>query len=175
MSCCMHLDTIGNVHWHFSSKGSAGQAAYSMLSVALTTGIKFRGWNPVRAAPHGDHLGEAAWLEDGRHEQNVGAGVDQVAQRLVVRKVQARAIVVLPRQVARQRVELALRGSWHVLFLPPLRRCECAKLPRKLNSKRDDRSRLSGTCCRQGMTRSHELGAQVHALLHHVRRYEQPE
>ena len=37
------------------------------------------GTGDAASSPHGNHLGEAAGLEDGRHQQHVRARVDEVA------------------------------------------------------------------------------------------------
>lgn len=62
-----------------------------------------------RTVAHGDHLREAAGLKHRRHDEHVAAGVDEVAQRLVVGEAQRRAVGVVARQLVAQRVELALR------------------------------------------------------------------
>ncbi len=77
---------------------------------------------PLPTSTSHHHLCEPAGLEHGGHQQHVRPCVDQVAQRLIVRKPQARTIGVLPRQVSGQRVELGLQYA-EVVWLGCWRLC----------------------------------------------------
>ena len=52
------------------------------------------------AIAHGNHLGEAAWLELGRHEKDVAACVHAVRERVVERDARAHHVAVLLVEVA---------------------------------------------------------------------------
>ena len=62
-----------------------------------------------RAIAHANHLCQTARLKHGRHKDHVAAGIDEVAEGLVERKIEASSVVVLVLQVACQAVEVTLQ------------------------------------------------------------------
>ena len=65
-----------------------------------------------RAVAHANHLREAARLKHAGNQHHVAARVDQVAEGLVEGEGEARAVMVLVRELARQVVKVALHAHF---------------------------------------------------------------
>ena len=66
-----------------------------------------------RSVAHGDHLGQAARLEQRRHEEQVGAGVHALGQRRIELDARGHGSGVLALEIAQGVLVVSIAGAEH--------------------------------------------------------------